>query len=164
MKDKKIKKESKADVDKQFVKIFRIYPSFLYNRLDKWLEKMSLNGLHVVHAGWFFFIFEKGSSQHKVYFTHGLVAQEKKYKIGLKHPNFEKLYGVKKKKSKINANEKKKYEILEIDVKRIDIQNDTGYKRLVDDRNRLYLQHFITNAGLIFAAFITWILLRTFLS
>ena len=137
------KKEIRLDPKKTYMKKFRIYPPFLYYRLDRWLSKMSENGWHIVHCGWFMFWFEQGEPLKKEYFTYGLSTQEGKYLISLRYPFLEETYGVKKKKSKINSDEKKGYRIVEIDLKRIDTKNDTGYKELVSDRNRLYLFHFI---------------------
>ena len=135
--------------DKRYTRKFRIYPAFLYGRLDKWLKRMSLKGLHVVDCGFFTFLFQEGAPEEKEYFTYGLTSQEGEYNLSLRHPFLEKIYGVKKKKSIINSNEKKSYEIVEIDTKRIDVKNDTGYKELVKDRNRLYLKHFLRTLSLL---------------
>lgn len=137
-------KKSKKELKGQYLKVFRIYPYFLYHRLDKWLSKMSLDGWHIVHVGFFFFTFEKGTPQNKVYFTYGLTTQEKRFWLSLKHPTFEKQYAVSKRKSRINAEDKKRTPIIvEIDLDKISDQNYIGYQKLVDDRNKLYLKYFI---------------------
>ena len=148
MKKKKTLSRSKKfqmDPSKQYVKKFRIYPPFLYSRLDKWLKLMSAKGWHIVHSGIFSFWFEKGEPTEKEYFTYGLATVEGKYSISLRYPFLEKTYGSKNKKSKINSNQTKKYQILEIDLNKIDIENDVTYKELINDRNRLYMQYFIRN-------------------
>ena len=146
MKNTKQSRRSKKfsfDPTKQYIKKFRIYPYFLYSRLDKWLKSMSKKGWHIVHCGIFFLWFEKGEPKEKEYFTYGLPTHEGKYDISLRHLFLEKTYGVKKRKSKINANEAKTCQIVEIDLEKIDIENDIEYKELVSERNRLYMQHFI---------------------
>ena len=142
------------EVEKNYVKKIRFYPSFMYANLDKWLKKMSLNGWHIVDCNIFSFWFEKGEPAEKEYFTYAEITHERKYSITLRHPFLEKTYGVKKKKSKINANKEKVYKIVEIDLQKIDIQNDVGYKELVSDRNRLFLRYFIRNFSVISVAII----------
>ena len=142
-------KKFHPDSQKQYIKKMRIYPYFLYGRLDKWLKSMSLQGWHIVHCGLVFFWFEKGEPSEKEYFTYGLSTQEGKYNLSLRHPFLEKTYGVKDKKSKINSNNAKKHQIVEIDLDRIDINNNFGYKELIFDRNRLYLRCFIRNFSIV---------------
>lgn len=146
----KHKKTSKArqrdfykDPKKEYIKKFRLYPPFLYHRLDAWLAKMSRNGWHVVHCAGFFFWFEKGLPEEKEYFTYGMASQEGKYSIELRHPSLEKTYGVPRKASKINANEAKSYHIVEIDRNILDTSKHVGYRELIHDRNRLYRRYFI---------------------
>ena len=141
-----MKKRKKQIVFKQnCVKRFRIYPAFLYYKLDRWLKEMSLNGLHIVHCDAFFFWFEKGEPSKREYFTHGLVTQEKKYSITSLYPILLSRYSMKK--SKINLNQEKTYQIVEIDTNKIDVENDLNYKQLVGDRNRLYKRYFIRNVS-----------------
>ncbi len=71
---------------KEYIKIIRMYPAFLYHRLDKWLKLMSRSGWHIVHCGLFTFWFEKGKPIEKEYFTYGLSTQEGKYSISLRYP------------------------------------------------------------------------------
>ena len=131
--------------NKQYIKKFRFYPSFLYAHLDRWLKEMSRKGWHIVHSGLFYFWFEKGAPAEKAYFTYGLSTQEGKYSLTLRSPLLEKTYGVSKKASKINANTTKKYQIVEIDTETIDIESDIGYRELLHDRNRLYGMYCIRN-------------------
>lgn len=147
--------------EKQYVKKFRIYPSFLYRSLDKWLKSMSVKGWHIVHCGLFFFLFEKGEPCEKEYFTysHLVAPNEGKYDVSLRFPFLENTYGVNKKKSQINANETKAHQIIEIDLKRIDVEKDVGYQELVSERNRLYLRHFIRNAIVMLSVFVLALLL-----
>lgn len=152
----------RKDINKLYVRKFRVYPSFLYSRLDRWLKAMSLKGLHVVHCDMLSFWFEKGLPKEKEYFTYGLATQEGKYNISLKYPLLEKTYGVKSKNSKINSNDKKTYKIVEIDTTRIAVQNDAGYKELITDRNHLYLRYFIRNSTILALSIITLIILFTF--
>lgn len=133
------------DPKKVYLKKIRIYPSVLYGRLDRWLEAMSRDGWHVVHCGIFCFVFEKGDPEEKTYFTYGLSAKEGQYSLSLRYPFLDKTYGVKKKFSKINANETKTYHIVEIDLQGMDAQTRLGYQEMVSDRNRLYLRYFIRN-------------------
>ena len=99
---------------RNYIKKIRIYPAFLYRYLDRWLKEMSLNGWHIVDCGWFWFLFEKGKAEEREYFTYGLNAREGKYSISLRYPLLEQTYGAKKKKSKINANKTKSYNIVEM--------------------------------------------------
>ena len=144
---------------KQYVTKIRIYPSFLYWRLDKWLKSMSLKGWHIVHCGLFSFVFEKGKPREAEYFTYGLSANEGKYNICLRHPFLEKKYGLKNDKSPINSNKTKTYEIVEIDLNKIDAQNAIGYKELISDRNRLYMLHFIRNISILTSAILILVFL-----
>ena len=137
------KAKFQPDNKKEYLKKLRIYPAFLYSRLDKWLKAMSAKGWHIVHCSALSFWFEKGEPEEKEYFTYGLSSREGKYSISLRYPLLEKTYGVKKGKSKISSNETKKYEIVEIDLSRIDPNSDVGYRELVGDRNRLYLRCFL---------------------
>ena len=137
--------KNKSKKEKEYLRNFKFYPTFLYDRLDKWLKQMSLNGWHIVDCGAIWFLFEKGEPKEKEYFTHGLNTQEGNYSISLRYPLLEKTYGIKKKKSKINAKDRKSYNIVEIDTNRIDIKNNVGYKELISDRNRLYRRYFIRN-------------------
>ena len=97
----------------------------------------------------FSFTFEKGKPKQKEYFTYGLGTQEGKYNLSLLHPFLEEKYGYKK--SKINSNNKKSYQIVEIDLKRHNIETDVGYKELISDRNNLYLRFFIRNTVIFLA-------------
>ena len=132
------------DKKKQYLRKFRIYPEFLYFRLDKWLKSMSLKGWHIVHCGMFFFTFEKGEPKNKEYFTYGVPPKgEGKYSISLRYPMLEKTYGVNRKKSKINANEKKTHNIVEIDLNKIDVEHNVGYREMISDRNKLHIRFFL---------------------
>lgn len=142
---------------KQFIKKFRIYPPFLYSRLDRWLKSMSEKGWHIVHCGMFFFWFERGDPEKKEYFTYGLTTQEGKYSLSLRYPLLERTYGLRNNKSRINSDKTKKYQIVEIDISKIDIKNDTGYKELISDRNSLYMRYFIRNCIVISVAISTLI-------
>lgn len=148
---------------KQYHKVFRIYPVFLYHRLDRWLKLMSEKGWHIAHCSLFFFFFEKGQPSTKEYFTYGLSTQEGKYSISLRHPFLEKKYGLEKNKSIINANKAKSYQIVEIDTEKIDVINDVGYRELVKDRNRLYLIYSIRNLCIVLFCAILCALLFIFL-
>lgn len=139
------KKIFKKDPRKTYIRKIRIYPRFMYARLDKWLKKMSLSGWHIVHCGLFSFWFEKGNSAEKEYFTYGDNLNESYYSIGMRHPFLEKRYGVNKKKSKINANESRSHRIVEIDRQKIDYPNNVDYQELINDRNRLYSRYFLRN-------------------
>jgi hypothetical protein len=118
---------------------------------------MSAKGLHIVHAGVFSFWFERGEFLEKEYFTYGLATQEGKYNLLLQYPNLENKYG--SKKSKINTNKYKIHQIVEIDTKKIDIDNDASYKELVNDRNRLYRRFFLRNFCAISAVVLTLVFL-----
>ena len=154
------RKKFQMDSGKQYIKKFRIYPAFLYNRLDKWLKSMSAQGWHIVHCGIFSFLFEKGSPKEKEYFTYTFIPNEGRYDILLRHPCLEKTFGSKKKKSKINSNEMKAYNIVEIDLDKIDIKNNIAYKELVSDRDRLYMWYFIRNVSVVSAVVLVLIVLR----
>ena len=153
------KRKFSKRADKEYIKKFRFYPSILYSRLDKWLKRMSANGWHIVHCGFFTFWFEKGKPSEKVYFTYGLSTQEGKYSISLRYPFLEKTYGVKNKKSVINANENRARQIVEIDTQKIDVEKDVGYKELINDRNRLYMAYFLRNLLLCLSVFAIFFIL-----
>ena len=136
------------DPSKKYLRKFRLYPSFLYNRLDKWLNKMSLLGWHLVDSNMFSFLFERGEPQNKIYFTYDVgwgLNDAGKYSIPLRYPFLEKTYGVKAKYSKLNKNRSKSYLTLEIDTLKIDVENDIGFRELVSDRNKLYKKLAIRN-------------------
>ena len=140
------------DPSKKYIRKFRIYPSFAYNRLDKWLNRMSNSGFHLVDSNLISFLFECGECKNKVYFTYDAGCwrnDDGKYSIPLRYPFLEKTYGVKPKYSKLNKNQSKAYLTVEIDAQRIDIKNDVGYKELINDRNKLYNKRAIKN-GFIF--------------
>ena len=83
-----------------------------------------------------------------MYFTYEVGCgrnDDRKYSIPLRYPFLIQTYGVKKKYSKLNRNEAKSYLTIEIDTKKIDIENDVGYKELISDRNRLYRKLAIRN-------------------
>lgn len=142
------------DRKKTYLRKIKIYPPFLYKRLDKWLKVMSLQGWHIVHCNSLSFVFEKGEPACKEYFTYGLVTQEGKYSISLRYPMLEKTYGLNRKKSKINANRRKKYQVIEIDTDKIDVNNNIEYKELISERNTLYTRYFIRNLSAISIAFL----------
>lgn len=144
----KLKKTFVKEKNKQYLKKFRIYPAILYNRLDKWLKRMSLKGWRLVRCGIFSFLFENSDIKEREYFTYDDPKKEAKYSLSSRHPFLEEKYGIKKKKSKINAQERKPYLIVEIDTDKIDIENDIGYKELLADRKRLSLKYFLRNVGL----------------
>lgn len=153
--------KSGGSLSKEKVVKFRYYPSFCYRCLDKWLKKMSLQGLHIVHCGVFTFVFEEGKPELREYFTYGLSTQDGRYSVTLQYPFLEEKYGVKKAKSIINSNDSKKYQIVEIDITRIDIENDVGYKEMINDRDRLYMHYFLKVA--IALSFVTAFLLTLLL-
>lgn len=133
----------------KYIRKFRFYPSFLYNKLDKWLNQMSLSGWHLIDSNPISFLFEQGDPENKIYFTYEAGStrnDDGKYSIPLRYPLLDKTYGVKNKYSKLNKNRKKSYLTVEIDTQKIDINNDVGYKELVNDRNRLYRNLAIRNA------------------
>ena len=141
------------DPSKKYVRKFRLYPSFLYNKLDKWLNQMSLSGWHLVDSNPFSFLFEQGNPENKIYFTYeasGAGNDAGKYSIPLRYPFLDKSYGVKTKHSKLNKNRRKTYLTVEIDTQKIDVENNIGYKELVNDRNRLYNKLAIRNALIVF--------------
>ena len=142
----KLKKFQK-DPAKTYTRKFRIYPCFAYPKLDAWLRAMSLEGWHLVDSNMISFLFEQGEPKDKIYFTYTQMPKAGgAYSIGLLYPGLEKTYGVKKKYSKLNKNQAKAYTTIEIDTKKIDIENHIGYRELVSDRNRLYKKLAIRNA------------------
>ena len=149
------------DSQKQYLKKRRVYPCFLYSRLDKWLKSMSLKGWQIVHCGLLTFWFEKCEPEEKEYFTYGLATQEGRYSISMRYPFLDKTYGVQKKKSKINGNDAKTYHIVEIDIKKISENKklEIGYKELIHDRNCLYLQHFAFYASITALVIVLFLLL-----
>ena len=150
------------DPSKKYVRKFRFYPSFLYNKLDKWLNQMSLLGWHLVDSNPISFLFEQGNPEDKIYFTYeagGVRNDAGKYSIPLRYPFLDKTYGVKSKYSKLNKNRRKTYLTVEIDTQKIDIQNDVGYKELISDRNRLYRKLAIRNAIIFLVLILLYVLL-----
>lgn len=133
-------------------KKIRIYPSFLYFKLEKWLKKMSLQGWHLIYRKFgVIYYFEKGSPREREYFVwDATYTGEGRYSIAMRYPFLEKTYGIKKKKSKLNKNATTKYDtIIEIDSKKIDFQNNLAYKELKSDRNRLYTWKLIRDIGIL---------------
>lgn len=157
------RKKFRPDPRKHYVKKIRICPYFLYSYLDQWLQLMSSRGWHIVHCSMFVFWFEKGERAQKEYFTYGLATQEGKYNLSLRYPTLEKTYGLEKKKSKINSDDTKAHQIIEIDRNRIDVQNNIHYRELVYDRNHLYWRHFIRNVSIIIFSIIVIAVISVFL-
>ena len=150
---KKSSRRFAKNPSKKYVRKFRLYLPFAYKSLDKWLNKMSLSGCHVVDSNFISFLFECGEPQNKIYFTYtagGFRNDDGNYSIPLRYPFLIKTYGVKKKYSKLNRNEAKSYLTIEIDTQKIDIENDVGYKELINDRNRLYRKRAIRNTIIFF--------------
>ena len=148
----------------KYLKKYRFYPLFMYNKLDKWLAEMSRNGWHIVHCNIFTFWFEHGNPANKEYFTYAEFSQKGKYSITLLHPFFERRYGLKTSKSKINSNHYKKYEILEIDTDKVDTRNDVGYNELLNDRNRLYFKYLTRNISAIIIFSMLIIIINLFIN
>lgn len=143
----KFMKKFLKNPSKQYKKIYRFYPQFMYHRLDKWLKQMSAKGWHIVHCGIFYFLFEKGVPLQKEYFTYSVDAplrSEGRFSISMRYPFLKSHFGVKKKKSKINSNSNKAYQIVEIDVNKV---ADYEYAELKEDRNRLYKIKAIINVS-----------------
>ena len=142
----------KRDEKKQYLRKYRFYPALMYSRLDRWLKEMSLSGWHIVDCGLFSFLFERGDAAEKEYFTYSCGASHRKegyFSIPLRYPFLDRTYGMKRKKSKINANDAKAYQIVEIDMSVIVAEGADGYKELVRDRNRLYTLQAIRNAAIV---------------
>ena len=144
----KIMKKFLKNPSKQYKKIYRFYPQFMYQRLDKWLKQTSAKGWHIVHCGIFYFLFEKGKPQQKEYFTYSVdspLQSEGIFSISMRYPLLRSQFGVNRKKSKINSNLNKAYQIVEIDVNKV---SDYEYAELKEDRNRLYKTKAIINASI----------------
>lgn len=135
------------DPHKKYLRKYRIYPSFSYHRLDKWLNQMSLNGWHLVDSNLVSFLFEEGKPTEKIYFTYmlGPIYESGEYDLLLLYPGLEKTFGVKKKYSKLNKNEAKDYRTIETNTKKIDVERDIAYNELLRDRNRRYKKLAIKN-------------------
>ena len=117
---------------------FRIYPSVLYSRLDRWLNRMSLSGWHVVDIKLFFFLFEQGKPEDKRYFSYTPTPPRNDgatFSISMRYPFLEQTYGVKKKHSPLNKNQSKTHCIIELEPQKM---QSIGYREMLHDRNRLY--------------------------
>ena len=152
--------------NKHYVRKIRLYPPFLYFALDTWLHKMSQKGWHIVDCSVITYLFEKGPAQEKEYFTYAAGGSGRNdggyFNISLRYPFLEKTYGVKKKNSKINANNRKTHRIIEIDTKRIDIKNDAGFCELRKDRNKLHALEAVRDAAIIIFAIIVFVVYSHF--
>lgn len=156
-----MKKFSKNPL-KQYKKVYRIYPQFMYHRLDKWLKQMSAKGWHIVDCGLFYFLFEKGAPKEKEYFTYSADSPHKsagRFSISLRYPFLDVHFGVNQKKSKINSNANKAHQIIEIDVNRIP---DYEYSELKNDRNHLYKTRAIINFSIFSAMIVLGIIILIF--
>ena len=123
---------------KTYIWKFRIYPSCLYARLDRWLNKMSLSGWHVVDIKLGFFLFEQGKAEDKHYFCYTPTPPRNDggtFSIPMRYPFLEQTYGVKKKYSPLNKNQSKTLCVIEVDPQKM---QSTGYHEMLHDRNRLY--------------------------
>ena len=98
-------KRFKKNPQKTYIKKYKFYPSFMYSKLDKWLKSMSQKGWHVVDCGLLWYLFECGAPCEKEYFTYSESSFRSNgyFSIILRHPNLDSVYGVKKRKSKINV-------------------------------------------------------------
>ena len=122
---------------------------------------MSNLGFHLVDSNLISFLFECGEPKNKIYFTYDAGSgrnDDGKYSIPLRYPFLEKTYGVKPKYSKLNKNQSKTYLTVEIDTQRIDIENDVGYKELINDRNKLYNKRAIRNVFIFLLAILSCII------
>ena len=156
---------------KRIIRKYRFYPSFLLFLLDRWLKKMSLKGWHLIENGSFSFTFEEGQPCEKEYFSC-LPSGENlngggKYSIHLRHPFFERVYGVHKKRSKLNKATSRSHvplTIIEVDKDRIDINTNIGYLELKHDRNRLlaidYLRAILIISVPLLIGHIIWFWMR----
>ena len=146
-------KRFRRDPNKRYLTKVRFYPACMYFALDRWLKNMSCNGWHIVDCGIFTYLFEEGSPQEKEYFTYmgGGTGRNDGgfFSLSLRYPFLEKTYGVKKKNSQINANERKAHQIVEIDVRKIDVHNDIGFCELRHDRNRLHALETARDIGIL---------------
>ena len=128
----------KKNPKKQYKWKFRVYPSCLYSRLDRWLNRMSLSGWHVVDIKLGFFLFEQGKPEDKQYFSYTPTPPRHDgatFSISMRYPFLEQTFGVKKKHSALNKNQSKTHCIIELDPQKI---QSIGYRELIHDRNRLY--------------------------
>ena len=133
--------------NKNIVKKFRYYPMWLYSKLDNWLNKMSLQGYHLIDYNSFCYTFEKGDPKNTEYFScewGGFRNDDGYYNVLLRHPFAEEVYG--KKKSKLTKNRKHKmhsFLIMEINKEKISGEIEIGYKELISDRNKYHLKKAI---------------------
>ena len=149
-------------------KIIRIryYPSFLYFLLERWLSKMSLRGWELVsrHIG-VVYRFEKSTPKSREYFVwEPTRIGEGKYSIPMRYPFLEIHYGVKKKYSKLNKHSHIKHDtIIEVDTRKIDVDNDTDYLELKRDRNKLYTLFFVRNIIVLAFVVLVFVVVNFFL-
>ena len=112
---------------------------------------MSKRGWYLIDYNLFVYRFEKNIPCEKEYFSYVCDwIGEGKYSIPLRYPLLQQTYGIKKKKSTLNRNNRLKgTTILEIDTQRVNVENDLGYHELIRDRNRLYLMQTLRNVALL---------------
>ena len=152
------------DPKKTYTRKFRIYPSFLYFRLDHWLNRMSLSGHHVVDCRFGFFLFEQGTPDDRRYFTYDPTSPRRDggmFSLTMRYPFPEKTYGIRKKRSALNRNEGKTCQIIKLDAQKIQSEQALGYRELVHDRNRLYALRAVRNAAILTVFVMIACLLRT---
>ena len=77
---------------------------------------------------------------------------EGKYSISMRYPSIMKIYGVHKKKSKLNYYSSKKHDtIIEVDIKN---RSNLDFLELKNDRNRLYALRFVRNFLIVIIVFV----------
>ena len=150
-------KKVKSDCKKQYIKKVRFFPVCMFSHRDRWLKMMSKKGWHIVRYGTLLYEFERGCPCEREYFSYGVFTQEGKYNILLRYPFLEKTYGAKK-KSRLNSSWIAAYRIIEIDINKIDIQENVGYRELVKERNELYIKYCFRNFAILLSIFILLLL------
>lgn len=149
------------------IKKYRFYPSFLFFRLDRWLKKMSAKGWHLIEYGSISFTFEEGEPCDKEYFTYhyggGVQKGGDKYCLPTMHPFINKVYGIHRKRSRLNKEtscHSAPYVIIEIDQDRIDVKADIGYLELRRERIWLAALDHLRFFPIILIGLLVWLLLR----
>ena len=149
--------------DSQYVKKIIILPLLSAFLTEVYLDYLRAKGLRLLSWHGLRFTFATSSQKSFCYFVHfkgdmGSRRGEAKYSLTLRHPNIEKVYGVKKSLSKLNQytqNTSSAISIIEVSPQ---VLTDSSYKELLSDRCKLYYLGFLCQTAIFYLCFSAFII------
>ena len=136
---------------KNTITYYKLFFPLTYGYLERWLEKMSESGAHLVNYGLLSYQFEIGAPSKRTYFVYQHNSYPRhngeRFNLSLLYPRLVQSIGRSKRYSKLNRNTHNKLSsnvIFEVDMPRA----AQAYHDAVSDRNRLYRLEFFRNLGI----------------